>query len=156
MFSTEWGSYQYTVMPFLLKNSLTIFSRVIVEAFKDFLHKFLEAYFDDWTVFSLLKNHIECLRIMLDKCGQCQIPLNLKKCIFFSPFGVLLGHIVCKQGLLVDPSKIAIIVDFLPPTSVKQLHTTLGNTGYYRKFIKGYAQITTLMKKMLKKECQFG
>jgi hypothetical protein len=55
---------------------------------------------------------------MLDKCRQCQISLNLKKCIFFSPFGVLLGHIVCKKGLLVDPSKIDIIVDLPPPTSV--------------------------------------
>jgi hypothetical protein len=111
---------------------------VVFEAFKEFLHKFLEAYFDDWTVFSLLKNHTECLRIMLDKYRQCQIALNLKNCIFFSPFGVLLGHIVCKQGLLVDPSKIAIIVDLPPPTSVKQLCTTLGHTSYYRKFIKGY------------------
>jgi hypothetical protein len=33
-FSTEWGSYQYTVMPFGLKNAPTIFSRVVVEAFK--------------------------------------------------------------------------------------------------------------------------
>jgi hypothetical protein len=41
----------------------------------------------------------------------------MKKCIFFSPFGVLLGHIVCKQGLLVDPSKIAIIVDLSPPSA---------------------------------------
>jgi hypothetical protein len=36
-------------MPFGLKNAPTIFSRVVVEAFKDFLHKFLEAYFDDCT-----------------------------------------------------------------------------------------------------------
>jgi hypothetical protein len=95
-FATEWGSFQYIVMPFGLKNVPTIFSRVVVEAFKDFLHKLLDAYFDDWTVFSLLKDHIECLRLMLDKCRQCQIALNLKKCIFFSPFRVLLGHIVCK------------------------------------------------------------
>jgi hypothetical protein len=66
-FETEWGSYQYTMMPFRLKNAPTIFSRVVVEAFKKFLHKILEAYFDDWTVFSLLQNHIECLRLMLDK-----------------------------------------------------------------------------------------
>jgi hypothetical protein len=45
-----------------------MFSRVVVETFKEFLHKFLEAYFDDWTFFSLLQNHIECLRLMLDKC----------------------------------------------------------------------------------------
>jgi hypothetical protein len=42
-----------------------------------------------------------------------------------------------------------------PPTSVKQLHTALGHTGYYRKFIKGYAQITAPMEKILKKHCQF-
>jgi hypothetical protein len=142
-------------MPFGLKNAPTIFSRVVVEAFKEFLHKFLEAYFDDWTVFNILHNHIECLRIMLDKCRQSQIALNLKKCIFFSNIRVLLGHIVCKQGLLVDPSKISIIVDLPPPTLVKQLRTALGHNGYYKKFIKGYAQITTPMEKLLKKYCQF-
>jgi hypothetical protein len=55
------------MMPFGLNNAPTIFSRVVVEAFKEFFHKFLEAYFDDWSVFSLMKNHIECLRLMLDK-----------------------------------------------------------------------------------------
>jgi hypothetical protein len=142
-------------MPFSLKNAPTIFSRVVVEAFKEFLHKFLEAYFDDWTVFVLSKDHIECLRLMLDKCRKCQIALNLKKCIFFSPFGVLLGHIVCKHGLLVDPSNIAIIVDIPPPTSVRQLCTALGHIGYYRKFIKGYAHITSPMEKILKKDSKF-
>jgi hypothetical protein len=66
-FATKQGSYQYIVIPFGLKNAPTIFSRVVVKAFKEFLHKFLEAYFDDWTVFSLLKNHIECLRLLLGK-----------------------------------------------------------------------------------------
>jgi hypothetical protein len=131
-FATEWGSYQYTVMSFRLKNAPTIFSRVAVEAFKEFLHKFLEDYFDDWTIFSLLQNHVEWLRIMLDKCRKCYIALNLNKCILFSPFGVLLGHIVCKQGLLVDPSKIAIIVNLPPPTLAKQLRTTLGHTRCLR------------------------
>jgi hypothetical protein len=155
MFAIELGSYQYTVMPFGLKNALAIFSRVVFEAFKEFLHKFMEAYFDDWTFFSLLKHHIECLKLMLDKCRQCQIALNLKKCISFSPFGVLPGHIVCKQGLLVDPSKIAIIVDLPPANSVKQLCTALGHTRHYKKFIKGYAHITTPMEKLLKKYYQF-
>jgi hypothetical protein len=57
---------------------------------------------------------------------------------------------------LVDPYKIDIIVDLPPSTSVKQLCTTLGHTGYYRKFIKGYAQITTPMEKLLKKYYQFS
>jgi hypothetical protein len=52
-FATEWGSYQYTVIPFRLKNAPAIFSKVVVEAFKEFMHKCLEAHFDDWTIFSL-------------------------------------------------------------------------------------------------------
>ena len=44
-FVTEWRCYQYTVIPFGLKNDPAIFSRIVVSAFKDFIHKFLEVYF---------------------------------------------------------------------------------------------------------------
>jgi hypothetical protein len=54
-------------MPFGLKNGPTIFSRVVVTTFKDFIHKILEVYLDDWTLFSLLKDHVEVLRLMLDR-----------------------------------------------------------------------------------------
>jgi hypothetical protein len=54
-FTTKWGSYQYTIMSFLLKNALAIFSRVVIAAFKEFIHQFLEVYLDDWIVYSLLK-----------------------------------------------------------------------------------------------------
>jgi hypothetical protein len=138
-FSMEWGFYQYTVMPFGLKNAPAIFSRVVIAAFKDLIHQFLEVYLDDWIVCSFLKDHVEVLILMLERCSQCQISLNIQKCIFGTPFGILLGHIVRKQGLIVDPAKIAIIVNLPPPKSVCQLRETLGHTGYYRKFIKGYA-----------------
>ena len=138
-FATEWGSFQYTVMPLGLKNAPTIFSRVVVAVFKEFIHKFLEVYFDDWTIFGLMDKHVGALRFMLAKCREYQILLNLKKCIFCVPFGNLLGHMVYRQGLMVDVAKIAIIVNLPPPTLVKQLHTTLRHTRYYRKFIKGYA-----------------
>jgi hypothetical protein len=142
-------------MPFGLKNAPAFFSRVVVEYFKEFIHKFLEVYLDDWIVFSLLKYHIEVLRLMFQICRQCQISLNLKKCIFCSPFGILLVHVVCKQVLLVDPAKIVVILDLQPPTLVRQLRETPGHTGYYKKFIKGYAQITTPMENLLKKEAKF-
>ena len=138
-------------MPFGLKNTPTIFSHIVVAAFKEYIHKFLEVYLDDWTVFGLVKHHVVSLRLMLDTCRRHQIALNLKKCTFLVPFGNLLGHVVCKQGLMVNPTKIAIILNLEALCSVKQLRATLGHTGYYRKFIKSYAQITTLMEKLLKK-----
>ena len=124
-FSIEWGSYQDTVMPFGMKNAPTIFSRVVIAAFKEFIHQFLEVYLDDWIVYNLLKDHVEVLRIMLERCRKCHISLNIKKCIFGTPFGILLGHIVCKQSLLVDPAKIAVIVNLPPPKLVHQLRETL-------------------------------
>ena len=57
--------------------------------------------------------------------------------------------------MLVDPSKLAIIVDLLTPTIVKQLRSNLGHTGYYRKFIRAYTMITTPMEKLLKKDEKF-
>jgi hypothetical protein len=62
-----------------------------------------------------LKDDVEVLRVMLERCRQCHISLNIKKFIFGTPLGILLGHIVCKKGILVDPSKIAVIVNLPPP-----------------------------------------
>jgi hypothetical protein len=53
-FATEWGSYQYTMMSFLLNNAPAVFSRVAMVTFKEFIHKFLEVYLDYWTVFNIL------------------------------------------------------------------------------------------------------
>jgi hypothetical protein len=95
------------------------------------------------------------LSIMLDGCRQCHISLNIKKCIFSAPFGIMLGYVLCKQSLLVDPAKIVVIVNLPPPKSVRQLKSTLGHTGYYMKFIRGYAYIIALMEKLLKKDTKY-
>ena len=52
-------------------------------------------------------------------------------------------------------NKFAIILDLPPPTSVMQIRSVLGHIGYYRKFIRGYATITTPMEKLLKKDTKF-
>ena len=64
-------------MPFGLKNAPAIFSRIVVAAFKDFICKFIEVYFDDRTVFGLIKDNIEILRMMMERCHQYKISLNL-------------------------------------------------------------------------------
>ena len=106
-------------------------------------------------MFGLVRDHIESLCMMLERCHQYQITLNSKKCIFCAPFSVLSGHVVCCNEILVDPVKVAIILDLPPPTLVMQLRSVLGHTGYYRKFIRGHAEITAPMEKLLKKDAKF-
>ena len=79
---------------FGLKNAPPIFSRVVIAVFKEFIHKFLEVYFDDWTIFGLMNKHVGALRLMLVKCWEHQISLNLKNVysvylpVFFGTCGV--------------------------------------------------------------------
>ena len=54
----------------------------------------------------------------------------MKKCIFTVPFGTLLGHIVCKDGVCINLAKIATIVHMEPPYNIKQLRANLGHTEY--------------------------
>jgi hypothetical protein len=92
---------------------------------------------------------------MLERCKKCHISLNINKCIFNTPFGILPVHIVCKHGLIVDLEKIVDIGNLPPPMSVCQLRETLGHTRYYRKFIKGYANINVPMENLLNKYIMF-
>ena len=103
-------------------------------------------------MYGLIRDHLENLRLMLERCRQHQIALNSKKCIFCTPFGILLGHIACKPRLLVDSTNIALILSLPQPTNVKMPRETLGHTGYYHKFIIRYAVITAPMEKLLKKD----
>ena len=129
-------------MPFGLKNAPAVFSRIVVKTFQEYIYKTMAVYLNDWTIYSTLKDHCKWLRPMLERCRQIQLSLNIKKCIFLNPIGILLGHIICKEGIKVDFEKIKIICDLKPPMNPKQVRVLLGHTGYYRKFIRHYLDMT--------------
>ena len=62
---------------------------------------------------------------------------------------------MCHDEILLDPTKFAIILYLPQPTLVTQLISVLIHIGYYIKFIRGYAEITAPMEKLLKKEAKF-
>ena len=68
MFITKWGYFQYAVMPFGLKNAPAVFFRVVVVVFKNFIQKFKQVYMDDCTIYGLISDHLDNLRLMLARC----------------------------------------------------------------------------------------
>ncbi|XP_075091490.1 putative mitochondrial protein AtMg00860 [Nicotiana tabacum] len=55
----------------------------------------------------------------------------------------------------VDPSKIQAIVDCNPPKTPTEIKNFLGLAGYYRRFVKGFSIITSLLTKLLGKDSKF-
>lgn len=68
---------------------------------------------------------------------------------------MLLGHVVCRQGICVDPAKVVVIINIEAPETVKRLRSLLIHTGYYRRFILNYANITAPLETLLLKSEQF-
>ena len=66
-----------------------------------------------------------------------------------------LGHVISEEGVRVDPQKIEAIVNSKPPTNVSKVHSFLGLTDYYRKFVEGFSKIETPLTNLLKKDQKF-
>ena len=72
-----------------------------------------------------------------------------------TPIGILLGHIVCKEGIKVDFAKIKIILDLKHPVNPKQVRVLLGQIGYYRNFIRHYSDMTYPLEELLKEDQEY-
>ena len=75
----------------------------------------------------------------------------MSKCTFGKEEVSYLGHVISKEGVKVDPEKIKSITNWPKPTKISKLRGFLGLTGYYRRFIRNYAHITTSLSNLVKK-----
>ncbi|KAI5328390.1 hypothetical protein L3X38_027787 [Prunus dulcis] len=76
----------------------------------------------------------------------------MSKCAFGVSTIEYLGHIVSRQGVSADPSKLNAVVDWPVPTFVKSLRGFLGLTGYFQKFIPHYGRESFPLTQLTKKD----
>jgi hypothetical protein len=91
--------------------------------------------------------------MMLNKSRDIRVSLNPKKCRSLQPFKKLLGYIVSKEGIMVDPNKVKLIKDLEPHVQF-QIFLRL-HLEYYQKYVRGYTKIAHSMEQLLKKEITF-
>ena len=68
IFVCEFDSFACRKIPFGLKHAPTLFSRIVVKSFQEYLYKSMGVYFNYWTIYSIVKDHVKWLRLMLERC----------------------------------------------------------------------------------------
>ncbi|XP_015161297.1 uncharacterized protein [Solanum tuberosum] len=121
--------------------------------FHDMIHKEIEVYVDDVIIKSKKgSNHLNDLRKFFARLRRYNLKLNPAKCVFGVPAGKVLGFIVSRRGIELDPSKIKVIRDLPPPRSNKEVMSFLGRLNYISRFIAQSTVICEPIFKLLKKD----
>ena len=124
--------------------------------FRPYLDKFVVVFFDDILIYSkIVEEHEEHLRLVLGILREKQLYAKLDKCEFWLEEVQFLGHLINKDDVAVDSSKVKAVLKWERPTNVTEIRIFLGLAGYYRRFIMGFSQIAIPMTKLTRKGVPF-
>lgn len=141
-FSTMNGKYEYTRLPFGLKNAPAIFQRMIDDVLREYIGKICYVYIDDIIIFGKTEEeHLKNVETIFNKLEKCNLKVNLDKTEFLKEETEFLGYLITNKGIRPDPKKIAAIEKIKAPENLKELKGFLGLASYYRRFIKDFAKI---------------
>ncbi|KAI3499634.1 hypothetical protein L1887_35438 [Cichorium endivia] len=132
-FRTRYGHYELVVMPFGLTNAPAVFLDLMNRVCRPYLDKFVIVFIDDILIYSRSKEeHSQHLRQVLETLRTEKLYAKFSKCEFWIRKVDFLGHVVSKEGIHVDPTKIKAIENLEAPKTPTEIRQFLGLAGYYR------------------------
>ncbi|CAM8948252.1 unnamed protein product [Rhodiola kirilowii] len=152
-FRTHDGHYEFLVMPFGLSNAPSTFQAAMNELFRPHLRKYVLVLFDDILIYcKTWSEHLLHLNEVLSTLAHHCYFVKPVKCDLARQQIHYLGHLISHVVLMLIRRKYKAIHDWPVPTSVTQLRSFFGLVGYYRRFIKQYAQITSPLTNLQRKD----
>jgi Reverse transcriptase (RNA-dependent DNA polymerase)/RNase H-like domain found in reverse transcriptase len=102
-FTTPFGLYEYTRMPFGLCNAPATFSQLMQSQMHDLIMQIMLVSLDDILVFSsTFEDHVKRLEMVLKRLRSLGLKLNPKKCHFLREEVRYIGHTISAKGVSTD------------------------------------------------------
>ena len=133
-FITPWGLYEWTVLPFGIKNSPGEFQRAMDFALRE-IKDFINVYIDDMFFGSMgMEEHLNQIERLLVACRDSAVYVKIAKADLVKKEIKVLGHLVNQRGVRPDPKKIKMIKAMKAPTNVKEIRAYVGAVQFLAKY----------------------
>ena len=141
-------------MPFGLCNATATFQSLMAQAPTSVTNKYgylIMCNVDDVVIATpTLEDHIERLDEVFTCMKQAGLKCKPPKCEILRDSIKYLGRLVEEHGLRPDPEAVEAVLTWKAPKTDTKLMSFLGFANYYREFIKGYADKTYPMQRLMR------
>ena len=153
-FNTAFGRYRFLCLPFGLVSSQDIFQKKIDQAYESL--EGVEPIADDILIWGNSKEEYEARqKAMLQRSREKGIKLNKEKCKFGLTEVKFFGHILSKDGLKADPSKLEAIKKMPKPSNKAELESVLGMLNYLSRYAPKLSELTAPLRELTKQNAIF-
>ena len=112
--------------------------------FKDILDILVIVFIDDILVYSKIDlEHQAHLQKVLTTRIENKLYAKFSKYELWLRQVSFLGHVVSKNGISIDPTKVEAVTKWERPTMVTKVQSFLGLAAYYQRFLRDFARITS-------------
>ena len=147
------GIFEFLWMPYELCNAPATFQRLMQNCLGELNLTYALIYLDDVIVFSQTEEeHLTQLWAVFERFREHGLKLKPSKCHFLQKEITFLGHKVSKEGMKLGDDGLRGIAEMAPPANYTEIQRFLGVTGFFRCFIKNYAQIAKPLNDLLEGE----